>query len=80
MTPTQKLADLQAQVDSLKRRLDQADHDLEEYRRIMEEATESLKKANLRLKRLEIAGDAMSKRFVWDLPVNVDWRKAKEEA
>lgn len=80
MTPTQKLADLQSQVDSLKRRLDQADHNLEEYRRVMEEATESLRKANARLKRLEIAGDAMAKRFVWDLPVNVDWRKAKEEA
>jgi hypothetical protein len=33
-----------------------------------------------RLRRLEIAGDAMAKRFVWDLPVHVDWRKAKEEA
>ena len=80
MTPQQKLTDIQAQVADLRRRLEQADHNLEEYRRLMEQATEGLKKANARLRRLEIAGDAMAKRFVWDLPVNVDWRKAKEEA
>lgn len=80
MTPHQKTADLQTQVDNLKRKLEQADHNIEEYRRVMEQATESLKKANARLRRLEVAGDAMAKRFVWDLPVNVDWRKAKEEA
>lgn len=78
-TTQQKLNDLQAQVDKLKRRLEQADHNLEEYRRVMDEATEGLRKANARLRRLEIAGDAMAKRFVWDLPVNVDWRNAKEE-
>lgn len=80
MTPQQKLTDLQTQVTDLRRRLEQADHNLEEYRRLMEQATEGLKKANARLRRLEVAGDAMAKRFVWDLPVNVDWRKAKEEA
>lgn len=80
MTSQQKLTDLQAQVDTLKRRLEQADHNLEEYRRVMEQATEGLRQANARLRRLEIAGDAMAKRFVWDLPVNVDWRRAKEEA
>ena len=80
MTPQQKLTDLQTQVADLRRRLEQADHNLEEYRRLMEQATEGLKKANARLRRLEIAGDAMAKRFVWDLPVNVDWRRAKEEA
>lgn len=80
MTPQQKVTDLQTQVTDLRRRLDQADHNIEEYRRVMDEATESLKKANARLRRLEIAGDAMAKRFVWNLPVNVDWRKAKEEA
>ena len=80
MTPQQKLTDLQAQVADMRRRLEQTDHNLEEYRRVMDEATESLKKANARLRRLEIAGDAMAKRFVWDLPVNVDWRRAKEEA
>ena len=80
MTPQQKLNDLQAQVADMRRRLEQADYNIEEYRRLMEQATEGLKKANARLRRLEIAGDAMAKRFVWDLPVNVDWRKAKEEA
>lgn len=80
MTPKEKLAELQTQADNLRRRLEQADHNIEEYRRVMEQATESLKKANARIRRLEFAGDAMAKRFVWDLPVNVDWRKAKEEA
>lgn len=41
-----------------------------------QKATEAMN----RIRNLEEAGDAMAKRFVWDLPVNVDWRKAKEEA
>ena len=80
MTPTQKLAELQTQLDNLKRKLEQADHNLVQYRQVMEQATEMMRKIDSRMLRLEIAGDAMAKRFVWDLPVNVDWRKAKEQA
>lgn len=53
MTPQQKLTELQTQVADLRRRLDQADHNLEEYRRVMEQATESLKKAKERIEELE---------------------------
>lgn len=80
MTPKEKLADLQAQVDKLKRQLDQSEHNLGEFLKVIKASEEVLSKANARLRRLEVAGDAMAKRFVWDLPVNVDWRKAKEEA